>query len=289
MFRGEKKGSTHIAFLTDIKLPEYELRKYYDRKKLEELAQSIKIHGILEPLIVRKIPGSNLYELVGGGRRYRSAELAGLLEVPIVILDLTDSQALEVSIVENAQREDLNPIEETEGIIRLLAQRLKIQNTEVSPLLHKLQKELKGRSANNVIGSEVVEIIQTTFESLAMMELDSFISNRLPLLKLPEDILQSLREGKIEYTKAKAIAKIKDDLKRKQLLNDVISQSLSLNQIRSVLRELIPSQEQEQLKNRFESTYKQAKKSKLIWSNPKKRKQLESLLTKLEKILSEET
>ncbi len=180
IFRGEKTGTVQVAFLTDIKLPDYQPRQYFDETKLEELAQTIKAHGVLEPLLVRVLPSQNQYELVAGGRRYRAAKLAGLTEVPVIVLKLSDEQALEVAIIENLQREDLNPVEETEGILQLLAKRLKIKTSEVSPLLHQLQKQVRGRAANNVIGSETIEQIQAIFESLGLMELDSFIGNRLP-------------------------------------------------------------------------------------------------------------
>ena len=288
IFRGEKKGAVQVAFLTDLKLPDYQPRQYFDETKLEELAQTIKAHGVLEPLLVRQLPSQNQYELVAGGRRYRAAKLAGLTEVPVIVRELSDEQALEIAIIENLQREDLNPVEETEGILRLLAKRLQIKTSEVSPLLHQLQKQLRGRAANNVIGSETIEQIKTIFESLGLMELDSFIGNRLPLLNLPEDILAALRSGQIEYTKAKAIARVRDEDARTQLLAQAIANSLSLNQIRSLIKELQPAKQQEELKTRFDNTYKQVKKAKNLWSNAKKRKQLESLLAKLEKLIENE-
>ena len=287
VFKGEKTVAVQVAFLTDIKLPDYQPRQYFDETKLEELAQTIKKHGVLEPLLVRKLPQKNQYELVAGGRRYRAAKKAGLTEVPVVVRELSDEQAIEIAIIENLQRSDLNPVEETESILKLLAKRLKIKTEEVSPLLHQLQKQVRGRSANNVIGSEKVESIQEVFDSLGLMELDSFISNRLPLLNLPEDILEALRAGKIEYTKAKAIARVKDEETRTQLLSSAISNSLSLSQIRELVKAEQTQQQQSELKTRFDTTIKQAKFAKKLWSDAKKKKQLESLLAKLEKLIAE--
>jgi ParB family transcriptional regulator, chromosome partitioning protein len=289
IFKGEKTSAVQVAFLTDIKLPTYQPRQYFDEAKLNELAQTIKTHGVLEPLLVRQLPRQNQYELVAGGRRYRAATLAGLTEVPVIVLELSDEQALEVAIIENLQREDLNPVEETEGILHLLAQRLKTPVTEVSPLLHQIQKQLRGRSANNVIGSEKIESIQGVFESLGLMELDSFIGNRLPLLNLPEDILEALRSGQIEYTKAKAIASVKDEAARTSLLKDAIVSSLSLSQIKERVSDVKPVKEKEELRSRFDTTYSIAKKSKQLWQDPKKRKKLESLLAQLEKLIGEES
>jgi ParB family chromosome partitioning protein len=289
IFKGEKTGAVQVVFLTDIKLPTFQPRQYFDETKLQELAQTIKTHGVLEPLLVRSLPRQNQYELVAGGRRYRAAIRAGLTEVPVVILELSDEQAKDVAIIENLQREDLNPVEETEGILHLLAQRLKTPVTEVSPLLHQIQKQLRGRSANNVIGSSTIEQIQAIFESLGLMELDSFIGNRLPLLNLPEDILEALRQGQIEYTKAKAIASLKDEELRKQLLENAIANSLSLSQIKEQVNAAKPTKEKEELKSRVDTTYKKLKTSKQLWQDPKKRKKLESLLSQLEKLIESES
>nr|MDJ0651057.1 chromosome partitioning protein ParB [Xenococcaceae cyanobacterium MO_188.B19] len=117
---------------------------------------------------------------------------------------------------------------------------------------------------------------------------ESFTANRLPLLRLPEDILEALRGGKIEYTKAKAIARIKDKEIRTQLLEDVIAKSLSLSQIRELIKESQPPKQQSELRTRFNATYKRAKQAKSLWSNTKKKKQLESLLTRLEKLIDED-
>jgi len=116
------------------------------------------------------------------------------------------------------------------------------------------------------------------------MELDSFISNRLPLLNLPEDILEALRAGQIEYTKAKAIARLADKETRTQLLEEAIAKSLSLSQIREFIKAKQAPKQQSGLKTHFDNTYKQAKKAKKLWTDPKKQKQLEALLIKLDKL-----
>ena len=285
IFKGEKTGAVQVAFLTDIKLPDYQPRQYFDEAKLEELTQTIKKYGVLEPLLVRKLSRKNQYELVAGGRRYRAAKKADLTEVPVVVRELSDSLAIEIALIENLQRENLNPVEETEGILKLLSQRLNIKSQEISPLLHLLQKQLRGRSANNVIGSQMVESVLEVFNSLGLMELDSFISNRLPLLNLPEDILEAVRAGKIKYTKAKAIARLSERETRTQLLEVAIANSLSLSQIRQLVKAEQTPKQQSELKTRLDTTYKQVKKAKKLWSDVEKRKQLESLLLKLEKLI----
>ena len=111
------------------------------------------------------------------------------------------------------------------------------------------------------------------------------MNNRLPLLKLPTELLEALRQGNIAYTKAKAISGVKDAAARNELLENAIANSLSLSQIRELIKELKPIQQQSELKTRFDATYKQAKQSKELWQDPKKKKKLESLLSQLEKLI----
>jgi len=267
-------------------------RRYFDPEKLEQLTQSVKEHGILEPLLVRSLP-DNKYELVAGERRYRAAAAAGLNEVPVVIKELTDSEALQLALIENLQREDLNPVEETEGILQLLAIKENIAVDEVISRLYRMYNEVK-RNVNssnpNVRVNNFDEGVQAVFNSLGRMNWESFVKNKLPLLNLPEDILEALRSGQIEYTKAKAIASVKDEAAREELLKDAIANSLSLSQIKEKVSDIKPVKEKEELRSRFDTTYSIAKKSKQLWQDPKKRKKLESLLSQLEKLIgSDET
>lgn len=259
-------------------------RRYFDPDKLEQLTQSVKEHGILEPLLVRSLP-DNKYELVAGERRYRAATTAGLTEVPVVIKELTDSEALQLALIENLQREDLNPVEETEGILQLLALKLEIEPTEVVSLLYQMQNATAGKITDNVISNSEIELVNQIFAGLGKMNRESFTANRVPLLRLPEDILSALRSGQIEYTKAKAIATVKDEAARAELLEDAIANSLSLSQIKERVNAVKPTKEKEELRSRFDTTYSIAKKSKQLWQDPKKRKKLESILSQLEKLI----
>lgn len=273
--------------LQQIVLPVSQPRRYFDPEKLEQLTQSVKEHGILEPLLVRPFADER-YELVAGERRYRAATAAGLTEVPVVVKELTDKQALQLALVENLQREDLNPVEETEGILQLLALKLEIETIEVVSLLYQMQNATAGKITDNVISNSKIESVNQVFTGLGKMNRESFTANRLPLLRLPEDILEALQAGKIEYTKAKAIARLTDKETRTQLLESAIANSLSLSQIRELVKAEQAPKQQSELKTRFDNTYKQAKKAKKLWSDVKKRKRLESLLAKLEKLIAEE-
>ena len=278
--------------LKKIIISQQQPRCYFDPDKLEQLTLSVKEHGILEPLLVRPLKDGN-YELVAGERRFRAATAASLTSVPVVIKELNDKQALQLALIENLQREDLNPVEETEGILQLLALHLDSQKESPRQLLYQMKNGVEKSKAagsnfrDNVIpngDSEAEKTIQSVFEGLGQ-NWYSFTCNRLPLLNLPENILEALRQGKIAYTKAKAIASVKDETARTELLENAIANSLSLSQIRELIKELKPAQQQEQLKTRFDTTYKQVKKSKQLWQDPKKRKKLESLLSQLEKLI----
>ena len=266
-----------------IQLPQQQPRRYFDPQKMEQLVQSVKEHGILEPLLVRPLANGN-YELVAGERRYRAAREAGLLAVPVVVRELSDEEALALALIENLHREDLNPVEETEAILQLLALKLRIDVSEVSSLLYRMQNAVAGKITDNVIGKKEGEVVKEVFAGLGLMEWESFTANRLPLLRLPEEILEALRSGRIEYTKAKAIARVKDEAERKSLLSEAIASQLSLTQIKERLKAKQPSTERGELQTRWDATTRQMKKSKL-WDDPKKRQKIESLLVQLEALL----
>ncbi len=273
-----------------IRLPTQQPRRYFDPQKMEQLVLSVKEHGILEPLLVRTLDESDAYELVAGERRYRAAKEAGLTDVPAVIRDLTDEQAVQLALIENLQREDLNPIEETEGVLQLLALKLKMSVDETPKLLYRMQHEAKGKVAHNVMGSSEDEAVQAVFASLGTMTWESFVNNRLPLLNLPEDVLEALQQGKIAYTKAQAIARVKNEEQRKDLLKKAVTQGLSLAQIKECVDSFKSSAaaaaDQPLLKTQIDDVLKLAKRSK-IWDDPKKQKKLEKVLADLRSLISD--
>jgi ParB family chromosome partitioning protein len=287
----EITSSPQSIALDQIKLPKQQPRRYFDPEKLAGLVESIKQHGILEPLIVRPL-GKSAYELVAGERRYRAATEIGLTEVPIIIRKMSDSEALQIALIENLQREDLNPVEETEGILQLLAIKLQKAESEVISLLHRMLDEAKGKVPHNVMGNSEANTIQQVFRGIALMEWQSFVSNRLPLLKLPSDILLALRKGLIAYTKAQAIARIKDEAQRTEFLDEAITRDLSLARIKERIAEihvaqLTTDQQLSSLKHQFEDAYRRIKKSK-VWDAPQKKRKLEKLLEDLNAILADE-
>jgi ParB family chromosome partitioning protein len=283
---GEEPTQPSFLPTEQIKLPKEQPRRYFDTKAIAELTESVKQHGILQPLLVRTLPG-NRYELVAGERRYRAAIAAGLDEVPVVLRELSDSEALALALIENLQRENLNPVEETEGILQLLALRLDISVEEVVSLLYRMVND-SVRLTNNVISQPEAQAIKEVFTNLGLMSWESFVSNRMPLLKLPGDVLEALRNGQIAYTKAKAIAKVKDETERLALLEEALASNLSLSQIRERLKKVPSNLEKPQtLKSRMDKTYRRLSQAK-FWDDGKKQKKLEKLLAQMEALLAEE-
>lgn len=286
------RATAQFVAVGSLRLPAEQPRRYFDPEKLEQLVLSIKEHGILEPLLVRPLNYGE-YELVAGERRYRAAQIAGLTEVPVVVRELSDEEALQLSLVENLQREDLNPVEETEGILQLLALKLGCAVSEVLPLLYQMKNTIERNSdlRNNVVphpDSQEQQQVQAVFDGLGVMSWVSFTTHRLPLLKLPDEILEALRQGKIAYTKATAIARVKDLSQRKALLVAACCENLSLTQIRERIKAALPVKEEPQsLKNKIKETSGRLQKAR-FWDNPQKQKQLEKLLAQMEALLADE-
>lgn len=302
---GQAESST--LPIETIHLPRSQPRRYFAPQALAQLTHSIEQQGVLQPIVVRPRTAGG-YELVAGERRLRAATAAGLNEIPAVVFDLDDAAARQVALLENLQREDLNDFEETEAIVDLLALHLEAPIDTIPALLRQLFNAVN-RSArqptaeattadNNVIikldseaSSTSWELpllkseVEQVFEQLNSMSWESFVTNRLPLLNLPDDVRQALRQGRIAYTKAKAIASVKDDQQRSQLLADAIEQDWSLSQIKAQIAttkttESLPIQKQ------LDSTYRQIKKAR-IWEHPQKQQRLAVLLKELDSLLHE--
>ena len=170
---GETKRHTTNSVPTDSLIPgKYQPRKYFDKEKLNELTNSIKERGVLQPIIVRESKTSKeKYEIVAGERRWQAAKKALLNEVPVVISNIDDLKSLEFAIVENVQRDDLNPLEEAQGYKRLIDE-FSYDHEKVSKIIGKSR---------------------------------SYITNSLRLLSLPQDVLDLLENRKISSGHAKIL------------------------------------------------------------------------------------
>jgi ParB family chromosome partitioning protein len=216
-------------------LPSPQPRRRFEN--LEALAQSIREKGVLQPLLVRPL-GDGRYAIVAGERRYRAAKMAGLTEVPVRVLDLSEKEARLLALVENLQREDLNPYEETLGVLDLLSEDLGKTREEVVGLLERMRKEKRGVVARNVSGTPEAQRVEEVFRALGRMTWESFVRTRLPLLGLPEDLRAALEEGALPYTAALELKKVKDPEARAQLLEEAKG-GLSLRELKARVREVL--------------------------------------------------
>lgn len=269
--------------IDQIDFPAWQPRRYFDQQKLEQLTSDIRTRGVQSAIWVR--PKENgRYELIAGERRLRASIAAGLKEIPVDVKYLSDSEALDYALVENLQREDLNPIEETEGYLRLLAQRLETSTEEIISLLYRMKNEAEGAVRDNVVPRETIAAIEAIFALIGTISWQSFLKHRMPLLKLPNDVLEVLRQGQLAYTKAQAIARVRDDLQREALLKKAIEENLSLSQIRQLATEGKITPVPPELPRKLASLTRRSQKSK-AWQDPGKQKRLQVLLEELELLL----
>lgn len=280
----ESESPTATVNIDKIRLPAQQPRRYFDPEKLSQLVQSVKEHGILQPLLVRAVDDE--YELVAGERRLRAAKAAGLIEVPIISKELSDHQTLQIALLENLQREDLNPIEETEGILELLCIELDVSSAEVISILNQVANAKKRNLELTENVSRQLEIVESVLQGVGRFSAESFRTSRLPLLNLPDDVLEILRQGQLEYTKARVIAKLKDDGERRELLDKVLNENLSLSEIKQLVKELTPGKTtpKETLNAKYSELGKRLKNAQ-VWEDVKKTKKLEKLLGDLEQLL----
>lgn len=285
---GEEDEEVVKVALDNIVKPQKQPRRYFNPEKMKSLVASVKEHGVLEPLLVRPL-GMAEYELVAGERRLRAAQEVGLEAVPVVIRQLSDEKALEIALLENLQREELTEIEEIEGILELLEVKLERSKDEVIKLFQQAAHPERN-GVDNVVHSSDWQQVEELFAVVGKFTPDSFRSHRLPLLNLPEYIQEALRTSAIEYTKAREIAKIKDEKLEKKLLEKAISEKLSLTEIKKQIQELKGKGKKKEkgasLKSEVMERFQKLKKSQ-VWVEPKKKKQIERLLGQLDKLLGE--
>jgi ParB family transcriptional regulator, chromosome partitioning protein len=263
----------------------FQPRRYFDSTKLLELQESIQRLGILEPLVVRAL-GKDKYELIGGERRWRCAKNLKLQTVPVVVLELSDEEAYLAALHDNSQREDLNPIDETEYILKLLGHWMQLEIEEIKSILYRIRnqkaRDLEALPEDKALAETAAKIIGQVKKGLTPI---SFVETRLGLLKLPEDILESIRGGEIEYTKAKMVAKIKDSEDRKKVLAKAIREKWSIRDIRDYVQSGRKDPSKDKPSALISKTMKNLKASK-AWEDQSKWKKIQSWLLKIDQELS---
>ena len=188
-----------IVQIKDIQKNPYQPRKEFSEEKIQELAQSIKENGLIQPIIVRKSPVLG-YEILAGERRYRASIVAGLSEVPVIVKQLSDQDMMLHSIIENLQRENLNPIEEAKAYQSLIDKGF--THTEIA--------EKMGKSR-------------------------PYITNLVRLLGLPKYILTEVESGKLSQAHARLLIQLSSD-KQDKLLNRIQTENLSVRQVEQILQ-----------------------------------------------------
>ncbi len=218
----ENESGVVTLRLSEIKPNHEQPRKHFDEAALLELADSIREHGVLQPLIVRPMLGGE-YQLIAGERRYRAAMLAQVSTVPVVIREFSDMQAMEVALVENLQRRDLNPVEEGEGY-KALAEQFSLTQAEIA------QKVGKSRSA---------------------------VANAMRLCELPSEVKKAVSEGSISMGHARALLSLQETEQICSAAAEVIAKGLSVRQTEQMVAKLSRSPRPEKLRPRVDSYYKE--------------------------------
>lgn len=275
-------------------------RRYFDETSLHALGEDLRINTQIHPILVRPKEGG--FEIVVGERRYRAAMLVNLPTLKATVRELDDATAQRLSLAENLGREDLNTFEETVGYLQFLSLELSISpdftsfrqvgegdESAVRRLLYSLFGK-KQRGVNNVINeAHLVRLekqIEEAFLTIGTMSWTSFVQNRLPILELPDDVLEVIRSGKLAYTKGRLIAKVEDGEHREQLLREVLEKGLSGAQIRQHLAALKDKDRGEVNLQKRATVVAKALKNQSLLKDEKIRKQAEKLLSQLEDLLA---
>lgn len=278
--------------LDQIRRSPFQPRQFFNSEKIAKMADSFRqyqLKGTYPKTAILLRPLSDGYELIFGEQRKIAAEQAGFVEfLAFVDATITDDEAMELALTENLMREDLNPLEKTDAILKLAAVRLQTTPEDIKRLLDKAANRRK-QATDNVTRTEQWQTLETFFQELPdQISPESFRTNYLPLLNLPEDVLDALRQGKLEYTKARAISKVKNSDQRQQLLKEAITQKLSLQKIRDRIRSLSSSNgirsDFQPIPDRLITLTQHIQQTK-AWEDPKKAQQIQVLLDKLERLL----
>lgn len=254
-------------------------RRSFDPATLADLARSLQAQGVLQPLLVRPGPRGR-FEIVAGERRFRAAQLAGLDEVPVVVRELDDAEAQTLALVENLQREDLNPVDRVDATAQLIAQALEVPTTRVPAQLSALQKhpEAAGHPALIARVEEVFSVVGGSWRS--------FLTHQLPVLRFPDDVLAAVRSGQVEYTKGAVLARVVDPAERARLLA-LARDGASLQALRAAAR---PERQVDERQGRVDRVTRALRRPEQLGRLPAaERKRVDQLIAELDRLLGSGT
>ncbi len=219
--REERSGPVEIA-LEHISFNPYQPRKSFDDESFEDLVRSVRVHGVLQPIVVRQ-KGEDSYELVAGERRVRAASAAGLTRIPAIIKDLTNQQSLEVALIENLQREDINAIEAAMAYKRLL--------------------EEFGLSQDDI--------------GFRIGKSRSAVANTLRLLNLQQEIQDSIAKGEISEGHGRSLLSVEDATRRLAIWREIVERKLSVRETERLCKEAAEALEGRENVSRETITHKE--------------------------------
>lgn len=196
----EKQEKITFIKLEEIRPNPYQPREDFDHQSLEELTQSIKEKGLIQPVLVRR--RGDIYELIAGERRLRAAKLLNINEIPAIIKDVDDEESLEFSLIENIQRQALNPIEEARAF-QYLIDKFSVTQERIS----------------EVIGKSRVSV-----------------TNTLRLLKLPKEIQDEIKKGRISFAHGRALLEIEDANQQRRFAQEIVSKDLSVRELENLIK-----------------------------------------------------
>ena len=215
----EAKSAVKLK-INDIEPNRAQPRKSFDEEALEELANSISTHRVIQPLLVRPLADGG-YQLIAGERRWRASRMAGLTEVPVVIREMSDSEAMELALVENLQREDLNPIEEAQGLALLM---------ETYGLTQEQAAKRVGKSRPAV-------------------------ANSMRLLSLPQEVLAMVERGELSAGHARTILALENAGQITALANEIIKKNLSVRETERAVKALLKGDTKKEKRAKKRDTY----------------------------------
>lgn len=270
------------------------LRHQYDREEIQGWVDSdLRPNGIHTPILLRPHPVEpELFELIDGMTRYIAAtEFLGCETISAVVKDLTDEQAFKVAASSTANRKKFTPLEYLDHALFLLSGEFQLATDDVCKLLYRLNNQSKKDNHIDMVKSEEeaeskeFERVEGVFAFLGQTTWKSFVSNYLPVLKLPPELLAAVRKGDLEYSKAISLSRVKDAQDQAQLLEQVTTEGLSSSELKE--RVALSKDQKEpvpEIRKRLDAAVKGVKKGK-IWNDPSKSQQLNRLIDQIEALL----
>lgn len=260
-----------------------QFRRTFDDASIGALASSIKELGLLEPIVVRQLGDG--FEIVAGERRYRALGQLGQERVPVRVVAMDDMQAELAGAVENLNREDLTPLEEVDAVLSVVGHVLDLSRAEAVTLITRIRTSELGNG-------EVVDgdhaAVTDLFKRLGYTSVNSFYANRLSLLRYPEDLLDAMRSQGLAYTKARVLARVKDESTRRALTAETLEKDISVEALEIRTRSSDKTTATSNFYDDFSRVKRYVTKARVQQLDAAKQRRLRRLLQEMEHLLSDQ-